>query len=458
MAGLEIALRDPDDPAGNARRVVAACDAARSEGLLDDDARVRRAPHVGADGRLAGRRRRRRGERAPAEVPHRRPRGRTCSPPPTRWPTGSTPRSTARRRSSAPPGCTTPSATRARSADASTSTASSTCCSRPARPSTARRPPTWSRPARAAEAVRGLAADARDADLAGARRWFTSFGSCSVAEPLDDLVSLGLLDGPAPTGRRAATDLGRGRRGLPVRRRQPAVRRVRPPRRGARAWGADRRPGARPRAGRGGGDARRAPRLRGASLNPLMAEGRPARDVRTPLGHRPAHRRDRARPGRAAPGAARRGDAAPAVRGRRLRRLLRLARPRLQRRPDLPPRRRAAAAQLEAPPGRLPRPRRHGRRLGHRRRPARRASGRRRRTTRPTFGPSPRLDIEAELGFVVGVPSELGDPVAVDATSPTTSSASSASTTGRPATSRPGSTSRSGRSSASPSRRRSRTG
>ncbi len=42
---------------------------------------------------------------------------------------------------------------------------------------------------------------------------------------------------------------------------------------------------------------------------------------------------------------ARRRDAAPAVRGRRLRRLLRLARPRLQRRPDLPPRRRAAAAR-----------------------------------------------------------------------------------------------------------------
>ena len=36
---------------------------------------------------------------------------------------------------------------------------------------------------------------------------------------------------------------------------------------------------------------------------------------------------------------------------------------------------------------------------------ARAASGRRRRTTLPTYGPSPRLDIEAELGFVVGVPS-----------------------------------------------------
>jgi fumarylacetoacetase len=32
----------------------------------------------------------------------------------------------------------------------------------------------------------------------------------------------------------------------------------------------------------------------------------------------------------------------------------------------------------------------------------------------PTFGPSTRLDIEAEVGFVVGVPSPLGTPVGVD--------------------------------------------
>jgi fumarylacetoacetase len=33
----------------------------------------------------------------------------------------------------------------------------------------------------------------------------------------------------------------------------------------------------------------------------------------------------------------------------------------------------------------------------------------------PTFGPSRRLDFELELGFVVGVPSDPGEPVAVDA-------------------------------------------
>ena len=38
-----------------------------------------------------------------------------------------------------------------------------------------------------------LAEEARALDLAGARRWFTSFGSCSVEEPLADLRSLGLV-------------------------------------------------------------------------------------------------------------------------------------------------------------------------------------------------------------------------------------------------------------------------
>jgi hypothetical protein len=41
-----------------------------------------------------------------------------------------------------------------------------------------------------------LVALARTSDLGGARRWFTSFGSCSVTEPLDELVGLGLLEVP----------------------------------------------------------------------------------------------------------------------------------------------------------------------------------------------------------------------------------------------------------------------
>ncbi len=64
LAGLEVALRDPDDLAGNARRVVAAVDAARGEGLLDDETPTYvELPHVGLDRELAGRRRR--GRRSP---------------------------------------------------------------------------------------------------------------------------------------------------------------------------------------------------------------------------------------------------------------------------------------------------------------------------------------------------------------------------------------------------------
>ena len=40
LGGLEIALRDLDDLAGNARRVVVAVDAARADGVLDDDVPV----------------------------------------------------------------------------------------------------------------------------------------------------------------------------------------------------------------------------------------------------------------------------------------------------------------------------------------------------------------------------------------------------------------------------------
>ncbi|MBO0845651.1 MAG: hypothetical protein J2P22_09570 [Nocardioides sp.] len=39
-----------------------------------------------------------------------------------------------------------------------------------------------------------LVAMARQSDLEGARRWFTSYGSCSVSEPVDELVGLGLLE------------------------------------------------------------------------------------------------------------------------------------------------------------------------------------------------------------------------------------------------------------------------
>lgn len=45
-----------------------------------------------------------------------------------------------------------------------------------------------------AESVRAALDDAGMAALVSARRWFRSFGSCSVLEPLQDLVELGLVD------------------------------------------------------------------------------------------------------------------------------------------------------------------------------------------------------------------------------------------------------------------------
>ena len=155
----------------------------------------------------------------------------------------------------------------------------------------------------------------------------------------------------------------------------------------------------------------------------------------------------RTRPHRDARGAVPRADRrrhhAPAVRGRRLRRLLQLPAPRGERRPDVPPGRRAADPELEAPADRLPRPRRHGPGVRARRWSARAGSARRPATTSRPSARRRRLDIEAEVGFVVGTPSELGSRCR-SAPSPTTCSASAWSTTGRPATCRRGSTCRSG--------------
>ena len=68
--------------------------------------------------------------------------------------------------------------------------------------------------------------------------------------------------------------------------------------------------------------------------------------------------------------------------------------------------------QLAAPAGRLPRAGRVGGGLRHPGDPAPRPAPAGRRRTRPVFGPTRRLDFEAEVGFVVGVGSTLGQPVA----------------------------------------------
>ncbi|CAK7281821.1 Fumarylacetoacetase [Streptomyces misionensis JCM 4497] len=165
-------------------------------------------------------------------------------------------------------------------------------------------------------------------------------------------------------------------RGRPLRSAQPSLWRVL----ALRQPGA---PGRRPARGPGPRRGRRgrrpglaAPRTARPAHPQPVARGGPRRLVGGArrahlLGHRPRAPRD---PGAALPPAVR-GGPAPALRGRGLRRLLRLGEPRPQRRQGLPPGRpRLPHPQLEAPADRLPRPRRHRGGLGHGRRTALRAA------------------------------------------------------------------------------------
>jgi hypothetical protein len=189
LAGLEIALRDLDDPAGNARRVVAAVDAARAEGTLDEDVPVHVELPVAepsyawlaaADEVAAAELRlkfRTGGLEADAF-----PRAATLAA----WVDAALDRETAFKctaglhhavRRTSPEGFEQHGflnvllATRRAFDGAGRDDVVATLEERDAAT---------------------LVAAAGAADLAGARRWFTSFGSCSVAEPLDDLITLGL--------------------------------------------------------------------------------------------------------------------------------------------------------------------------------------------------------------------------------------------------------------------------
>jgi hypothetical protein len=190
LAGIEVALRDPDDLAGNARRVVAAVDAARSEGVLDEDVAVYvELPHVGntASWFAAA------DEVAAAELRLKfRTGGLEAAAFPAahalaRWIDAALDRET-------PFKCTAGLhnavrhtgedgfehhgfvnvlvATRQLFDGGSVDDAVGLLEQRDGT---------------------ALVAAARELDLAGARRWFTSFGSCSVAEPLADLRELGLV-------------------------------------------------------------------------------------------------------------------------------------------------------------------------------------------------------------------------------------------------------------------------
>lgn len=190
VEGLEIALRDPDDLVGNARRVVAAVDAARDDGVLDDHVPVfvELPASTPSAGWLAA-------ADAVAEAELR-----------LKFRTGGL-------EATAYPAASTLAAWIDAALDRETPFKCTAGLHRAVRHTgddgfehhgflnllvAARRAFDGAGPGEVAATLEerdgaALAGDAATLDLAGARRWFTSFGSCSVTEPLDDLVGLGLI-------------------------------------------------------------------------------------------------------------------------------------------------------------------------------------------------------------------------------------------------------------------------
>ena len=194
VAGLEIALRDLDDLAGNARRVVAAVDAARNDGALDDATPIfveLPAGDVTYGWEAAA------DEVAAAEL---RLKFRTGGVEAHLFPTADQIASWI---------------------DAALDRELAYKCTAGLHNAVRHRDPDTGFEhhgflnvlAATAEADSGLDADdvaetleltdeaellglASELDLAKARRWFTGIGSCSILEPLADLTDLGLLEAP----------------------------------------------------------------------------------------------------------------------------------------------------------------------------------------------------------------------------------------------------------------------
>jgi hypothetical protein len=205
LGGLEIALRDLDDLPGNARRVVAAVDAARTEGSLPDDVPVYvelpHAPSTGgwmaaADEVAAAELRLKFRTGGPSAADHPHPHALA------RWIDAALDRETPFKctaglhhavRHTSPEGFEQHGflnvlvATRLAFDGASLDEVVATLESRDG--------------AGLATLLLGVRAPASTPngmaepfhDMSGVRRWFTSFGSCSVAEPLADLRALGLV-------------------------------------------------------------------------------------------------------------------------------------------------------------------------------------------------------------------------------------------------------------------------
>jgi hypothetical protein len=192
VAGVETALRDLDDLPGNARRVAAALDAARGEGALDEDTPVYvELPQTPADhGWLAA-------ADVVAEGEHRL-KLRTGGPEADKFPTPQTLAGwiDAALDRETPFKCTAGLHHAIAHRDHETGFAHHGFLNVLL---STRQAFDGASPYEVATLLgdqypNDLVALARSTDLAGARRWFVSFGSCSVQEPLDDLVGLGLIE------------------------------------------------------------------------------------------------------------------------------------------------------------------------------------------------------------------------------------------------------------------------
>jgi hypothetical protein len=201
VAGVEIALRDLDDLAGNARRVVAAVDAVRSDGGLDESTPVHvELPHVSSTASwLAAA-----DEVAAAEL---RLKFRTGGLEPAafpaahalaRWIDAALDRET-------PFKCTAGLHNALRHTDTEAferpvdrhGFLNVLLATRLAFDGATNDDVVEVLEQRDADALLTLWHDHDEGALARTRRWFTSFGSCSITEPRDDLISLGLLEAPA---------------------------------------------------------------------------------------------------------------------------------------------------------------------------------------------------------------------------------------------------------------------
>lgn len=190
LAGIEVALRDPDDLVSNARRVVAALDQARGLELVDDDVAIHVELPGGAPsaGWLAAA-----DEVAASEL---RLKFRTGGVDADLFPTTDTLAQwiDAALDREAPFKCTAGLHNALRHTDPATgfehhgflNVLAATRAALDGGDVTA---------ALDERVGASLVESLPDpATLARTRRWFTSFGSCSVSEPLDDLYALGLLD------------------------------------------------------------------------------------------------------------------------------------------------------------------------------------------------------------------------------------------------------------------------